>query len=210
MSQDLGEDRALQRAARRSDREAQGSRLPRAEGSGDRPRSAGRDDLRRDASQPSPCSVKPPKRARTKAGPGARDDLGFVEGMLPFRGRSLTLSAASGLVLPWIYDASSPLIRRELADVGAVVQGTIEKVTEYGAFVKLESGESGMVHISQVDVNYVKNIHDFVHEGDTVQVKVIGQKEDGKIDLSIKQAQAGLRGEAAAARAAATPSSSAS
>ena len=78
-----------------------------------------------------------------------------------------------------------------MVDVGAVVDGVIEKVTEYGAFVKLESGESGMVHISQIDVNYVRNIHDFVHEGDNVKVKVIGQKEDGKIDLSIKQAQAG-------------------
>lgn len=78
-----------------------------------------------------------------------------------------------------------------MADVGAVVEGVVEKVTEYGAFVKLDSGESGMVHISQVDVNYVRNIHDFVHEGDKVTVKVIGQKDDGKIDLSIKQAQAG-------------------
>jgi S1 RNA binding domain protein len=78
-----------------------------------------------------------------------------------------------------------------LAEVGAVVQGTVEKVTEYGAFIKLETGESGMVHISQVDVNYVKNIHDFIHEGDAVKVKVIAQKEDGKIDLSIKQAQEG-------------------
>ncbi|HWL66352.1 MAG TPA: S1 RNA-binding domain-containing protein [Actinomycetota bacterium] len=78
-----------------------------------------------------------------------------------------------------------------MVDVGAVVEGTVEKVTEYGAFVKLESGESGMVHISQVDVNYVRNISDFIREGDKVTVKVIGQKDDGKIDLSIKQAQAG-------------------
>jgi S1 RNA binding domain protein len=78
-----------------------------------------------------------------------------------------------------------------LVQVGTVVDGVIEKVTEYGAFVKLESGESGMVHISQIDVNYVRNISDFVHEGDKVTVKVIGQKEDGKIDLSIKQAQPG-------------------
>jgi S1 RNA binding domain protein len=78
----------------------------------------------------------------------------------------------------------------DMVEVGAVVTGTIEKVTDYGAFVKLEGGESGMVHISQVDVNYVKNIRDFIKEGDQVQVKVVGQKEDGKIDLSIKQAQA--------------------
>lgn len=78
-----------------------------------------------------------------------------------------------------------------MVEVGAVVTGTVEKVTDYGAFVKLEGGESGMVHISQVDVNYVKNIRDFIKEGDSIQVKVVGQKEDGKIDLSIKQAQPG-------------------
>jgi S1 RNA binding domain protein len=78
-----------------------------------------------------------------------------------------------------------------LVDVGGIVEGVVEKVTEYGAFVKLDSGESGMVHISQIDVNYVRNIHDFVHEGDRVTVKVVAQKEDGKIDLSIKQAQPG-------------------
>ncbi len=78
-----------------------------------------------------------------------------------------------------------------MVDVGGVVEGIVEKVTEYGAFVKLDSGESGMVHISQIDVNYVRNIHDFVHEGDRVTVKVVAQKEDGKIDLSIKQAQPG-------------------
>ena len=60
---------------------------------------------------------------------------------------------------------------RQLVDVGAIVEGTVEKVTEYGAFVKLDSGENGMVHISQIDVNYVRNIHDFVREGDRVTVK---------------------------------------
>ncbi len=79
-----------------------------------------------------------------------------------------------------------------MVDVGAVVQGTVEKVTEYGAFVKLDTGESGMVHISEVDVNYVRDIREFVKENDKVEVKVIGQKEDGKIDLSIKQAKPGF------------------
>lgn len=78
-----------------------------------------------------------------------------------------------------------------MVDVGAVVEGVVEKVTEYGAFVKLDTGESGMVHISQIDVNYVRNIHDFVKEGDRVTVKVVSQKEDGKIDLSVKQARPG-------------------
>jgi S1 RNA binding domain protein len=79
-----------------------------------------------------------------------------------------------------------------VVDVGAVVDGTVEKVTDYGAFVRLESGESGMVHISEVDVNYVRDIREYVKESDKVTVKVIGQKDDGKIDLSIKQAKPGF------------------
>ena len=78
-----------------------------------------------------------------------------------------------------------------VAEIGAIVEGTIVKVMEYGAIVRLDSGESGMVHISQVDKNYVKNIHDHVKENDRVTVKVVGEKEDGKIDLSVKQAEPG-------------------
>lgn len=78
-----------------------------------------------------------------------------------------------------------------MAEVGAIVEATVEKVMDYGAFVRLETGESGMVHISEIDKNYVKDIRDHVRENDKVTVKVIGQKEDGKIDLSIKQAEPG-------------------
>ena len=76
-------------------------------------------------------------------------------------------------------------------EIGAIVEATVEKVMDYGAFVRLEGGETGMVHISQVDVNYVRNIREHISEGDSVTVKVVGQKEDGKIDLSIKQAEPG-------------------
>ena len=75
-----------------------------------------------------------------------------------------------------------------MAEVGAIVEATVEKVMDYGAFVRLESGESGMVHISEIDKNYVRDIREFVRENDKVTVKIIGQKEDGKIDMSIKQA----------------------
>ncbi len=78
-----------------------------------------------------------------------------------------------------------------MAEVGAIVEATVEKVMDYGAFVRLETGETGMVHISEIDKNYVKDIREHVKENDRVTVKVIGQKEDGKIDLSIKQAEPG-------------------
>jgi S1 RNA binding domain protein len=73
-------------------------------------------------------------------------------------------------------------------EVGAIVEGTVTKVAPYGAFVQLVSGESGLVHISEVDRNFVRDINEHLREGDQVTVKVSGIKEDGKIDLSIKQA----------------------
>lgn len=75
-----------------------------------------------------------------------------------------------------------------MIEVGSVVEGTVVKVLEFGALVQLDSGETGMVHISQVDKNYVQSVGDYVKENDRVNVKVVGRKEDGKIDLSIKQA----------------------
>lgn len=75
-----------------------------------------------------------------------------------------------------------------MAEVGSIVQGTVNRLTEYGAFIQLDDGESGLVHISEVDINYVRNIRDHLREGDAVTVKVVAIKDDGKIDLSVKQA----------------------
>ncbi len=73
--------------------------------------------------------------------------------------------------------------------MGAVVDGTVERITPYGAFLKLEDGRLGLVHISEIDRNYVKDVHDHLREADVVQAKVLAIKEDGKIDLSIKALQ---------------------
>lgn len=66
-----------------------------------------------------------------------------------------------------------------------IYNGTVTGLTAYGAFVKLENGESGMIHISEVASVYVKEIKDFLTEGQEVKVKVISVK-DNKIGLSIK------------------------
>src|SRR6266540_3464103 len=76
----------------------------------------------------------------------------------------------------------------ELA-VGAVVDGLVQRITPYGAFVQLEDGKIGLVHISEIDRNYVRNVEDHLHLNDRVQAKVVAIKEDGKIDLSIKALQ---------------------
>lgn len=73
-------------------------------------------------------------------------------------------------------------------DVGSIVEGKITGITNFGAFVELANGKTGLVHISEVADAYVKDINDFLKENDTVKVKVINVN-DGKIGLSIKQAK---------------------
>ncbi len=73
-------------------------------------------------------------------------------------------------------------------EVGAVLEGKITGITKFGAFVDLGEGKTGMVHISEVASTYVKEIKDFVQEGQTVKVKVMTVAEDGKISLSMKKA----------------------
>ena len=65
----------------------------------------------------------------------------------------------------------------------------MHRITPYGAFLQLEDGRIGLVHISEIDRNYVRSVEEHLHLGDRVQVKVVAIKEDGKIDLSIKALQ---------------------
>lgn len=73
--------------------------------------------------------------------------------------------------------------------VGAKVSGKVTGITNFGAFVKLEDGRTGLVHISEVSYKFVKDIHDVLKVGDTVTVKVLRIGDDGKISLSMKQAE---------------------
>jgi S1 RNA binding domain protein len=74
-------------------------------------------------------------------------------------------------------------------EVGAVVDGTVQRITPYGAFIQLEEGKVGLVHISEIDRNYVRSVEEHLRLNDKVQAKVVGIKDDGKIDLSIKALQ---------------------
>lgn len=73
--------------------------------------------------------------------------------------------------------------------VGEIVEGRITAVKDYGVFVDLGEGKTGMVHISEIAQTYVSQIRDFVNENDVVKVKIIAIGDDGKINLSIKKAQ---------------------
>lgn len=77
--------------------------------------------------------------------------------------------------------------------IGSIVEGTVSSLTTFGAFVLLPNGKSGLVHISEVANEYVKEIGEFLQEQQTVQVKVLSCDERGKIALSIKQADPSYR-----------------
>ena len=72
-------------------------------------------------------------------------------------------------------------------EVGTVLEGKVTSITKFGAFVALEGGKSGLVHISEIANSYVNDVHDFLQEGQDVKVKLLAIK-DGKLDLSIKKA----------------------
>lgn len=71
---------------------------------------------------------------------------------------------------------------------GTVTTGTVEKIMPYGAFVNLDSGLSGLVHISQISHKRIKSPSEVIKEGETITVKITDIK-DGKISLSMKAVQ---------------------
>ncbi len=74
-------------------------------------------------------------------------------------------------------------------EIGTVTDGVVNGIKNFGAFVDLEGGKSGLVHISEVSDQFVKNIDEYLKEGQNVKVKVISIDERGKLGLSIKQAK---------------------
>jgi S1 RNA binding domain protein len=73
-------------------------------------------------------------------------------------------------------------------EVGSKLEGKVTGITHFGAFVELPEGGTGLVHISEIADNYVKDVNDHLKLNDVVTVKVINVDKDGKIGLSIKQA----------------------
>lgn len=74
-------------------------------------------------------------------------------------------------------------------EVGSKLKGKVTGITNFGAFVELKKGTTGLVHISEVADSYVKDINDHLAVGDEIKVKVINVEKDGKIGLSIKKAK---------------------
>lgn len=73
-------------------------------------------------------------------------------------------------------------------EVGKIYEGKVKGITKYGAFVEIENGVTGMVHISEISNTFVNEIRDHLTEQQVVKVKVLNITDEGKISLSIKRA----------------------
>ena len=71
-------------------------------------------------------------------------------------------------------------------EVGSILAGKVTGITNFGAFVTVAPGKSGLVHISEISNTYVNNVRDHLTEGQEVKVKVIGIDQNGRVNLSIK------------------------
>jgi len=72
--------------------------------------------------------------------------------------------------------------------VGEVVEAEVVKVAEIGFFVKLPTGQEGLVHVSQIANEFVKNTSDYAKSGDKIRVKVL-QHRNGRLVLSAKEVE---------------------
>ncbi len=70
---------------------------------------------------------------------------------------------------------------------GTIVSGKVTGLTDFGAFVELEGGKTGMIHISEIAANYVKDIREHISVGQEVKARIISISPEGKISLSIKK-----------------------
>jgi polyribonucleotide nucleotidyltransferase len=129
-------------------------------------------------------------QVRTVIGSGGKNIRGIIEATgcsidIEDDGR-INIASADG-------DACKKAIKmiRDLtqeAEVGKLYEGTVRKVMEFGAFVEIFPGMDGLVHISELDKERVRNVTDILNEGDRVLVKCIGIDKQGKIKLSRKEA----------------------
>lgn len=77
-------------------------------------------------------------------------------------------------------------------ELGSIVRGTVVKIADYGAIVRLDGGKTGLVHISEIADTFVRDVRDYLCEDDEVTVKVLRLSNKGRYELSLKQCEAQL------------------
>jgi len=76
------------------------------------------------------------------------------------------------------------------AEVGAIYEGKVERIVDFGAFINILPGKDGLLHISQISSERVEKVTDYLEEGQTVKVKVLDVDARGRIKLSMKDMEA--------------------
>ena len=128
--------------------------------------------------------------------PASQLDMGYVEDVTPYVGKTLPVKVTEVNKEKEKLILSAKVILKEAAKEehdhkvamivpGTILEGTVESLQTYGAFVALQDGLSGLVHISQISQKRIKKPSEVLKVGDVVKVKVLNTNE-GKISLSIK------------------------
>jgi polyribonucleotide nucleotidyltransferase len=131
-----------------------------------------------------------PDQVRTVIGSGGKNIRGIVEATgcsidIEDDGKiniASTDGEACKLAIKMIRDLTQE------AEIGKLYMGTVRKIMEFGAFVEIYPGTDGLVHISELDKERVRNVTDVLKEGDQVLVKCLDIDRQGKIKLSRKEA----------------------
>jgi polyribonucleotide nucleotidyltransferase len=153
--------------------------------------SAAREDLSPYAPRITTVYVKP-EQVRTVIGAGGKTVRGIIEATgcgidIEDDGR-INISSADGAAAAEAARLISELTQE--AEVGRIYEGTVKKIMDFGAFVEIFAGTDGLVHVSELAKERVRNVTDVLNEGDKVRVKCIGVDRQGKIKLSRKEAVA--------------------
>ena len=128
--------------------------------------------------------------------PASQLDMGYVEDVTPYVGKTLAVKVTEVNKENEKLILSAKVILKEAAKEehdhkvamivpGTILEGTVESLQTYGAFIALQDGLSGLVHISQISQKRIKKPSEVLKVGDVVKVKVLNTN-DGKISLSIK------------------------
>ncbi|MGC9518667.1 MAG: polyribonucleotide nucleotidyltransferase [Desulfuromonadaceae bacterium] len=133
-----------------------------------------------------------PEQVRTVIGAGGKTVRGIIEATgcgidIEDDGR-INISSADGAAAAEAARLISELTQE--AEVGRIYDGTVKKIMDFGAFVEIFAGTDGLVHVSELAKERVRNVTDVLNEGDKVRVKCIGVDRQGKIKLSRKEALA--------------------
>jgi len=129
-----------------------------------------------------------PDRIRDVIGPGGK----IIRALTEETGASIDIQDDGTVTIASVNGEAGETARRRIelltadVQVGMVYDGKVAKIMDFGAFVTILPGRDGLLHISQISVERVNDVHDYVKEGQTVRVKVLEVDRQGKIKLSMK------------------------